>query len=61
VWCHSYFTGKPKEFMDWILETIGEEKYTELKQKAETVTKIKWDEELANLQKVWLKLSTGQH
>lgn len=42
--CHMYFTHWPKEFSRWITETVGIEKYEELKQKAETVTKVDWEQ-----------------
>lgn len=39
VGCHKYFTHAPIEWEDWILARIGEEKYRELRARAQAVTK----------------------
>lgn len=47
--CHRYFTLWPKEFSRWITQSIGIEKYEQLKRKAETVTKVDWSAEYERL------------
>lgn len=47
--CHRFYTEWPKEFSRWITESIGVEKYEELKQKAEQPTKVDWQEEYKRL------------
>lgn len=47
---HFYFTCWPKEFSKWITNSIGIEKYEQLKAKAEAPTKMDWHEELVRLQ-----------
>lgn len=46
---HFYFTAWPKEFSKFITEHTGTEVYDELKRKAETVTKINWQDEYERL------------
>ena len=54
--CHMYFTHWPKEFSRWITETIGVEKYEELKAKAEAVTKVDWKAEHERLKAKWKEI-----
>lgn len=49
---HFYFTNWPREFSRFVTEHTGSELYDELKLKAETVTKVKWDTELERLKEV---------
>jgi HNH endonuclease len=53
---HFYFTHWPKEFSKWITDSIGTHTYDRLREKAETVTKVDWDSELARLQAVYDQL-----
>jgi len=47
--CHRRLTDWPREHSHFITETIGSEKYEELREKAETLTKMDWDAELVRL------------
>jgi hypothetical protein len=49
---HLYYTAWPREFSKFITEHTGSEVYDELKLKAETVTKVSWEEEYARLQQI---------
>lgn len=61
IWCHGYFTNHPKEFEIWVIKTIGEEGYRKLQSYAQTVTKIRWKDELERLRAIleYEKLSTA--
>lgn len=50
--CHFRLTNWPREHSRYITETIGSALYDELQAKAETVTKMNWDEELKRLQEI---------
>lgn len=51
--CHRRFTDFPREFSHWITESIGSEKYEELRAKAETIgTRFDWDAELLRLKAI---------
>ena len=50
--CHMRLTEWPREHSHFITETIGGEKYDELRQLAETPTKVSWEEELLRLRQV---------
>lgn len=47
--CHRRLTDWPRDHSHYITETIGSDLYEELQRKAETVTKVDWDEELERL------------
>ena len=38
--CHSYLTGNPIEFAEWIKDRLGENNYNQLRMKAMKVTKF---------------------
>lgn len=42
--CHRRLTDWPREHSHYITETIGTELYEELRQKAETVSKVDWEQ-----------------
>lgn len=46
---HFYFTNWPREFSKFVTDHTGSEVYDELKAKAETITKINWEDEYARL------------
>jgi 5-methylcytosine-specific restriction endonuclease McrA len=50
--CHRRFTDWPYEHSRFITRTIGTERYEELRQKAETPTKMDWDIELLRLREI---------
>lgn len=50
--CHRRLTDWPREHSRFITETIGSEKYDELKALAESIQKVDWDEELIRLKEV---------
>jgi len=50
--CHRRLTDWPVEHYEFILQTIGEEVYQELKKKAETVTKVDWESEFLRLKEL---------
>jgi 5-methylcytosine-specific restriction endonuclease McrA len=58
--CHLRLTAWPREHSHFITETIGSEAYDKLQQKAETVTKVRWDNELIEL-KAMYKALTSDH
>lgn len=47
----------PREHSHFITETIGSERYDELKLKAETVTKMDWEAEYDRLKKIAKELN----
>jgi len=49
---HFYFTNWPVEFTEFIVQTIGQETYDELKRKSQVVTKMNWGEEYDRLKSV---------
>lgn len=51
--CHMHFTAWPIEFAHFVESKIGKESYAVLKQMAQKVTKMDWDEEAARLQVEW--------
>lgn len=52
--CHMHFTHWPREFSHWITDTIGAEKYDELRAKANAVTHIvDWQDEYHRLLPIW--------
>lgn len=51
--CHRRFTDFPREFSHWITESIGSDKYEQLRSKAESIgQKMNWDLELDRLKKI---------
>ena len=50
--CHRRLTDFPREHSHFITETIGSTKYEELREKAETVTKMDWDGEYERLKEI---------
>ena len=55
---HLYYTRWPREFSKFVTEHTGSELYDELKLKAETVTKVRWDDELIRLQAMYKALTS---
>lgn len=49
---HFYYTNWPREFSKFITEHTGSEVYEELKLKAETVTKMNWEDEYERLKRI---------
>lgn len=47
--CHRRLTDFPREHSHFITDTIGSEAYEVLRERAETVTKLDWSQELARL------------
>lgn len=47
--CHRRLTDFPREHSHFITDTIGSEAYEVLRERAETVTKMNWTDELARL------------
>lgn len=56
--CHRRFTDWPREFSHWITETIGSDKYDELRQLAEQTTKLDWEAEAIRLRERFKELTT---
>jgi len=54
--CHRRYTDWPKEFSRWITKSIGVEKYESLRLKANTYTKMNWDDELVRLKKIYKEM-----
>ena len=50
--CHFRLSKWPREHSHFITETIGSEKYELLRAKAETVTKMNWEDEYARLKQI---------
>ena len=50
--CHRRLTDWPREHSHYITDTIGSEMYDELRHKAETVTKVNWEDEYARLKQI---------
>lgn len=50
--CHRRLTDWPREHSHFITETIGSERYEELRLKAESVTKVDWDAEYERLKQL---------
>lgn len=50
--CHFRFTGWPREFSHFITKQTGSDTYDELKLKAETVTKVNWEDEYERLKQI---------
>lgn len=57
--CHWYFGRWPIEFALFVFDKIGEDKYHELKAKAESGAKVDWDLEVERLQGVVDEGSSG--
>jgi len=56
--CHRRFTDFPREFSHWITESIGSEAYEELRERAETLTKVDWEAEAKRLQERFKEITT---
>lgn len=56
--CHRRLTDFPREFSHWITESIGSEAYEELRERAETVTKVDWEAEAKRLKEVFKEITT---
>lgn len=50
--CHRRLTDWPREHSHYITETIGSAKYDELRNKAEQVTKMNWEDEYERLKEI---------
>lgn len=58
--CHRYFTDWPREFSRWITQSIGSELYEELKAKAETLTKVDWNDRATFLKDIYKQIQAGE-
>lgn len=58
--CHMYYTQWPREFSHYITDKIGSELYDELKAKAETPTKVDWQDRHDFLKDVWKRIEEGE-
>lgn len=54
--CHRRLTDWPREHSHFITQTIGSERYDELRLKAEQITKMNWDIELERLKLIYKEM-----
>lgn len=55
--CHRRLTDWPREHSRYITETIGSDKYDELRAKAEDTSKFDWSLEYERLEELWKSIS----
>ena len=50
--CHRRLTDWPREHSRYITETIGSTRYEELREQAESISKVNWDDKYEQLKKL---------